>query len=144
MEIEKLIDDYTQWLRKEITVEDVGNYYEITTPFLDNSNDYIQFYVKLDGAAVFFTDDGFTLSNLNISSLSPSRKTAIKLLLGRYGVSLDGLCLTAKADARSFPQRKHMFVQAIMAVDDMFMTTRGKGSSLFMEDIQSYFFARDI
>ena len=27
MEIEKLIDDYTQWLRKEITVEDVGNYY---------------------------------------------------------------------------------------------------------------------
>lgn len=144
MEIEKLIDDYTQWLRKEITVEDVGNFYEITTPFLDNSNDYIQFYVKLDGDAVFFTDDGFTLSNLNMSSLSSSRKTALKLLLSRYGVSLDGLCLTAKADSKSFSQKKHMFVQAIMAVDDMFMTARGKGSSSFVEDLQSYFFARDI
>lgn len=53
LEIEKLIDDYTQWLRKEIIVEDVGQYYEITTSFLDNVNDYIQFYAKLDGDAVF-------------------------------------------------------------------------------------------
>ena len=41
MEIGKLIDDYNQWLRKEIIVEDVGQYYEITTSFLDNANDYI-------------------------------------------------------------------------------------------------------
>ena len=79
LEIEKLIDDYTQWLRKEIIVEDVGQYYEITTSFLDNANDYIQFYVKLDGDAVFFTDDGYSLYNLNMSSLSSSQKTAPKL-----------------------------------------------------------------
>lgn len=79
LEIGKLIDDYTQWLRKEIIVEDVGQYYEIATSFLDNANDYIQFYAKLDGDVVFFTDDGYSLCNLNMSSLSSSRKTALKL-----------------------------------------------------------------
>lgn len=100
--------------------------------------------VKEDWGAAYFTDDGFTLSNLNMSSMSSSRKTALKLLLSRYGVSLEVLCLTAKADSKSFSQKKHMFVQAIMAVDDMFMTAKGKGSSSFVEDLQSYFFARDI
>lgn len=139
MEIEKLIDDYAQWLRKEITVESVGNYYEVTTPFLDNSNDYIQFYVKIDGDEIFFTDDGFTLSNLQMTSLNSARKTNLKLVLRRYGVSLEGNSLTARADARSFPQKKHMFIQAIMAVDDMFLSSRGKSASLFVEDLQSYF-----
>ena len=48
MDIQRLIDDYTQWLRKEIQFEKVGEYYEISTPFLDSANDYIQFYVRFD------------------------------------------------------------------------------------------------
>ena len=32
MDIQKLIDEYATWLRKEITFEKVGEYYEITTP----------------------------------------------------------------------------------------------------------------
>ena len=46
MDIQKLIDDYTKWLRMEIKSEKVGEYYEISTPFLDNGNDHVQFYVR--------------------------------------------------------------------------------------------------
>ena len=53
MDIKKLIDEYTSWLNKEITFEQVGEYYEITTPYLDNANDYLQIYVKQDGNDIF-------------------------------------------------------------------------------------------
>ena len=46
MDIQKLIDNYTSWLRSEITFEKVGEYYEITTPYLDNANDHLLIYFK--------------------------------------------------------------------------------------------------
>lgn len=48
MEIKQLIDDYIHWLKKEITFEKIGEYYEITTPFLNSANDFIQIYVRID------------------------------------------------------------------------------------------------
>ena len=41
MNIQKLIDDYTSWLRSETAFDKIGEYYEITTPYLDNANDYL-------------------------------------------------------------------------------------------------------
>lgn len=57
MEIKQLIDDYIHWLKKEITFEKIGEYYEITTPFLNSTNDFIQIYVRIDKDTIFFTDD---------------------------------------------------------------------------------------
>ena len=37
MDIQGLIDEYAAWLREKITFEKFGEYYEITTPYLDNS-----------------------------------------------------------------------------------------------------------
>lgn len=48
MEIKQLIDDYIHWLKKEITFEKIGEYYEITTPFLNSANDFIQIYVRIE------------------------------------------------------------------------------------------------
>ena len=56
MEIKQLIDDYIHWLKKEITFEKIGEYYEITTPFLNSANDFIQIYVRIDKDTIFFTD----------------------------------------------------------------------------------------
>lgn len=57
MEIKQLIDDYIHWLKKEITFEKIGEYYEITTPFLNSANDFIQIYVRIDKDIIFFTYD---------------------------------------------------------------------------------------
>lgn len=46
MDIKKMIDSYTDWLNKSISFEKIGEYYEITTPYLDRFNDYLQIYVK--------------------------------------------------------------------------------------------------
>ena len=76
MDIQKLIDDYATWLKQEITFEKVGEYYEITTPYLDNANDYLQIYVRQIGDDIYFTDDSATIRNLKMEGFqfTPARK----------------------------------------------------------------------
>ena len=64
MDIQKCINDYADWLKSEITFTKMGEYFEITTPFLDSYNDYFQIYVRQDGENVHFSDDGQTLNAL--------------------------------------------------------------------------------
>ena len=146
MDIQRLIDDYTQWLRKEIKFEKIGEYYEISTPFLDSANDYIQFYVRFDGDSIHFTDDGYTINQLETNGfqLNQNRKKMLDTLLKQYGVELRGDTIISKADVRNFPQKKHLYVQAIMKIDDLFMTTRSRVHSNFTEEIQNFFYAKDI
>lgn len=146
MDIQRLIDDYTQWLRKEIQFEKVGEYYEISTPFLDSANDYIQFYVRFDGDAIHFTDDGYTINQLAMNGfqLNPNRKKLLCNLLKQYGVELQGESLISKTDVRNFPQKKHMYIQSIMKIDDLFMSARSRVHSNFTDEIQNFFIAKDI
>lgn len=146
MDIQKLIDDYTQWLRTEIKFEKIGEYYEISTPFLDSGNDHIQFYVRLDGDTIQFTDDGFTMNQLlmNGFQLNSNRKKILNNILKQYGVELLGDSIVTKANVKTFPQKKHMYIQAIMKVDDLFMTARSKSVSNFTDEIQSFFAKKDI
>lgn len=86
MDIQKCINDYADWLKSEITFTKMGEYFEITTPFLDSYNDYFQIYVRQDGENVHFSDDGQTLNSLAMSGfqLTPNRKVQLK----KYSVSI--------------------------------------------------------
>lgn len=127
MDIQKLINDYTDWLKSEITFEKIGEYYEITTPYLDNANDYLQLYVKQEDNQILFTDDSMTINNLKI-----------------YGVQLDGDELIAKVPINNFPQKKHLFIQAMLRIDDMFSLSKIRVSSLFLDGVQEFFAEKEI
>ena len=43
-----------------------------------------------------------------------------------------------------FAKKKHLFIQAILRVDDMFALSKSKTASLFTDDIQQFFDSRDI
>ena len=130
MDIQKLIDDYTSWLKSEITFDKIGEYYEITTPYLDNANDYLQIYVKQDGDNIFFTDDSATLHGLKMNGfqMTPNRKIHLQRILSQYGIKLDGDELVAKAPINNFAQKKHLFIQAMLRIDDMFAISKAKVS----------------
>ncbi len=146
MDIQKLIDDYTSWLKNEITFEKIGEYYEITTPYLDNANDYLQIYVKQEGNDIFFTDDSMTMNNLKMSGLqlTQNRKLQLQRILYQYGVQLKGDELIAKAPLNSFAQKKHLFIQAMLRIDDMFVVSKSRVSSFFLDDIQEFFLEKEI
>lgn len=141
MEIQQLISEYIEWLKNEITFEKVGEYFEITTPYLDSSNDYVQIYVREQDGEIYFTDDSYTLQNLKSFGLklTPARKQALQQILFQYGVTLKGDELTMKAPAKQFAQKKHLFLQAILRVDDMFSISKERVSSYFLDDIKDFF-----
>jgi hypothetical protein len=43
-----LIEAYITWLKQKIDYREINGYYEVTTPFVNHINDYIQFYLKRD------------------------------------------------------------------------------------------------
>ena len=71
--------------------------------------------------------------------LTSNRKKQLQSILSQYGVKLNQNELTATSHIRDFAQTKHMFVQAMIRVSDLYMTSRTKVSSLFLDDIQEYF-----
>lgn len=146
MNIQNFIDDYITWLRNEITFSQVGEYYEINTPFLDPDNDYTQFYVKMENGTVYFTDDGYTINRLEMNGfkLTPNRKKQLNQIINRYCVRLDGQELTLSAPASEVAQKKHAFIQCILHVTDLYLTVRTKTSSFFLDDIQDFFVTNDI
>ena len=146
MDIQKLIDEYALWLKRETSFEQVGEYYEITTPYLDNANDYLQIYIRQNGNDFFLTDDGATINNLKMSgfNFTSARKAHLQHILNQYGVKLNGDELNIIATANSFAQKKHLLIQAMLRVDDMFTVSKSKVSELFLDDILEFFEQREI
>ncbi|MFZ5814446.1 MAG: DUF1829 domain-containing protein [Bacillota bacterium] len=137
----QLIDSYLAWLKAKLSVKDLGGTLEITTPFLDRHNDRLQIYVKEQGADLVLTDGGYILSDLSISGVdiqSDRRRRILTSILNGFGVQLEGEALVVKAKASSFPQQKHALLQAMLSVNDMFMTARSTVVSLFLEEVQEF------
>lgn len=146
MDIKKLMDDYFAWLKSEITFDKIGEYYEITTPYLDNANDYIQLYVKQVGNEIFFSDDSAILQKLKMQGfkMTKARKEYLQGILLQYGVSLEGDELIAHVPINGFAQKKHLFIQAMLRIEDMCSFSKKKTTSLFLSDVQKFFDEREI
>ena len=149
MDIKKMIDSYTDWLNKSISFEKIGEYYEITTPYLDRFNDYLQIYVKqVDEVDVFFTDDGYIIGNLIACGMQFKKNSTKQRILERtihnYGLTLDGEAITAVSKIKDFPKKKHMMVQAMLLIDNMFELRKSNVKSLFLEDVTTFFDKHEI
>lgn len=143
-----LVDSYYKWLKENTILNSIGDYTEITTPFLDRHNDCIQIYLKkLDNENILITDDGYTLSDLEDSGFvfnTPKRKELLKNILVSYNISLNNNELTAETSIQDFPYRKHFYMQGILSINDLFVTNKPNISSLFIEDVRSLLEDNDI
>jgi hypothetical protein len=147
MDVATLIEQYWIWLRDNTHVRPIDSWYEITTPYLDRHNDLIQIYAKLEGDSFILTDDGYTISDLEMSGCAvdtPKRKQLLDTTVNGFGVRLEGKALTTSATADQFPLQKHSLVQAILAVNDLFFVARPNVRSLFVEDAQQWLDSHDV
>jgi hypothetical protein len=141
MNCQQLINSYLVWLKDRLHVEQINGACEITTPFLDRHNDRLQIYVKETVAGIRVTDDGYTLADLESSGMSldtAPRQEALSTILNSYGVRQDDGELFVECTVADFPQKKHALVQAMLRVNDMFIASRPKFTSLFIEDVQAF------
>lgn len=148
-EIHELIDQYTAWLKDKTVLRQVENvdWVEITTPYLDRHNDYLQLYAKRLNGRYVLTDDGYVIDDLVHSGCkldTPKREALLRMTLAGFGVQLNDNRLEVQASPSDFARRKHDLIQAMLAVNDMFYLAVPMVASLFYEDVVAWLDANDI
>lgn len=140
-ECQQLVESYVSWLRDRITVTDLNGVCEITTPFLDRHNDRMQIYVVPSNGALRITDDACILGDLESSGFTlstPKRQNMLHEILNGFGVETKDGELFVEASIENFPYKKHSLVQAMLAVNDMFMTAQPHVATLFLQDVAHF------
>lgn len=138
---EKLVNNYVNWLRQRIKIAEINEYCEITTPFLDRHNDSLQIYLKKEGTDLVLSDDGYTISDLNLSGFelnTEKRKKLFDSILNGFGVKNINNELVVESNYENFPQKKHNFIQAILAINDLFILSSPNVESFFREDVEKF------
>lgn len=148
-EIRQLKEQYLTWLRDEITLREIDEWLEVTAPFLDRHNDYLQIYIKRLDSGYLLTDDGYTVSDLEMCGCnldSPRRQSLLATTLRGFGVQHDENTkeLYVSAAKENFPLRKHSLLQAMLAVNDLFYLASPHIRSFFLEDVESWLEASNI
>ncbi|WP_428070688.1 DUF1829 domain-containing protein [Candidatus Avelusimicrobium alvi] len=144
----KLIEKYYSWLQDKTFLKDFGEWTEITTPFLDRHNDYIQIYLKKEGDEYILSDDGYTINDLISSGCvldSPKRRKLIDLTLNGFAIKKDDKnCLFVRSNFDTLHIKKHCLIQSILAINDLFYLAKAHVSSLFFEDVKNWLDMSDI
>lgn len=147
-ECEAIIREYLAWLRAGLSVAKVREgVCEITTPFVDRHNDSLQLYLVREHGDYLLTDDGYTLANLEMSGVdlsSPRRQRILRTILQGFGITVIEGALMIRARRADLPQHKHNLIQAMLAINDMFVLAQARVSSLFREDVERYLRANGI
>ena len=146
-EIEQLIDRYQNWLKDRTALKVVEDAVEITTPFLNRHNDYIQIYAKKDHDDIILTDQGETLEDLEMSGINISvtnRRELLKMVVNGFGVTVDRNIISVTTSLDKFPLAKHNLIQTILAVNDLFFTARTSFTNVFFEDVRSWLDRREV
>jgi hypothetical protein len=142
VECQRLISDYLKWLKEGLRVSELGKACQISTPFLDRHNDEIEIYVEKHGNGLLITDDGCTISDLAASGMSfttEKRRAHLISILNGFGVKLiEDTELQVTATPQDFPQKKHNLIQAMLAINDMFVMGEEHVLSLFKEDVAKF------
>jgi Domain of unknown function DUF1829/Domain of unknown function DUF1828 len=140
-EIRTLLDSYALWLRDKTALRSVDEWIEITAPYLDRHNDFVQIYAKRTEGGYLLTDDGRTIQDLEQGGTrlnSPKRRDLLRLAVNGFGVHLDNDRLEVRASPETFGQRKHNLIQAMLSVNDMFYLAQPLIASLFYEDVVAW------
>lgn len=140
-ECERLIADYLRWLKEGLQVSELQGSCRIATPFVDRHNDEIEIYVEKRNGGLLLTDDGYTIADLASSGMAfgtDKRKAHLTAILNGFGVRQEGDELQVHATPQDFPQKKHNLVQAMLAVNDMFVMGEEHVLSLFKEDVTKF------
>ncbi len=146
-DIQALVERYSAWLKDRTNLREVENCVEITTPYLDRHNDYLQIYAKRANGGFVLTDDGYVLDDLELSGCridSQKRQAIFRTMLNGFGVQANGQALEVKALSDNFSVRKHNLVQAMLAVNDLFYLASPTVASLFQEDVTAWLDLLDV
>lgn len=137
-DIRRQMDAYHAWLKDKSVLRQLDEWVEITTPYLDRHNDYLQIYAQPADGGYLLTDDGYTIGDLEQDGCelrSKKRQDLLQMTVNGFGVRVEDKALQVQASAENFALRKHNLIQTMLAVNDMFYLAAPRVASLFLEDV---------
>ena len=140
-DIKTLVEQYSTWLKEKTYLSEIEDCVEVTTPYLDRHNDYLQIYVKRLDDGYLLTDDGYILDDLELSGCnidSTKRRNIFNMTLNGFGVEANGNALEVKTASETFSLRKHNLVQAMLAINDLFYLASHTELSSFLEEVTNW------
>ena len=149
LDANSFIDTYLAWLKENTIVQQLKNgVIEISSPFLDRHNDYIQIYIVKDENRFKLTDDGYTINDLELCGLTfntTKRKDELNTILKSFGIEIDeNNNLYCNCSKSTFAYKKHNLIQAILAINDLFVLSQPNVASFFMQDIEQFLHDNDV
>jgi hypothetical protein len=138
---EKLVHQYIEWLRDKTSLRPVDGWIEITTPFVDRHNDYLQIYAKQENNRYILTDDSYIIEDLEQSGFNLDtikRKEILETILNGFNVQRLDNALITYATTENFSVRKHSLIQTMLAVDNLFHLASPTVAGLFYEDVAEW------
>lgn len=148
LSIETLRNNYFKWLKEALVFKEINGAIEITAPLLDRHNDHLQIFALPQKDGIKLTDDGYIIEDLIMSGCdidsSPRRKEVLNSILNGLGVQRgDNNEIFVITDQKNYPIKKHMLLQAMLSINDMFYLSRGTVQTLFWEDVYNFLFDND-
>lgn len=142
--VESYLDGYLKFLKDksfEMKVNDRVS--KLSLPFLDALDDYTEIYIIKENNEYIITDNGETLSNLEFNGVeinSHARKKIFNNIVNSYNVisNTDG-SLYIKANESNLYLKKHLLLQCIVKINDMYMLNRMNVQNIFIDDVKSFF-----
>jgi len=144
------VDNYYNWLREKTFIQKDSDtdWFLINTPFVGAFNDTIEIYAQKNGTHLRLSDNGETLSNLELQGLhfqgSKRRRAILDTILLNYGIRTENDELIVQANIDNFSQSKHNFLSAIIEINDLYVLSKHNVASIFKEDVRNYLDSQDI
>lgn len=139
--LEDLKEQYFSWLRDNYQSEQISNNIQrISTPFLDRNNDFTEIYiVKQNDGTYKITDDSYIINELEFSGFkfSPKRRETLNRILLSFNASInENNEIFTIATESDIVIKKHMLINCLIKVSDLFNLKEDTVKSLFLEDVQ--------
>lgn len=147
MNIEKFIDEYLDFLKENLTIKKLKDIHEITLPFFDRNNDALTIYVdQISEDEYRVSDDSYIINNLydNGINLSKKRLDSISSICLKLGVEVEANELLVYSKSKNLVSKVHTLAQAMLRVDDMYLTSQNRVSSYIIEDLINFFDQNEI
>jgi len=144
---EALVKEYLDWLRRGIKITETDGVCEITTPFLDRHNDHLAIYVTPQNGGYVLSDGGYVLSDLGMSGVEINTDKRTRILgttLRGYGVQQSNNELRVVARRENLARAKHNLLQAMLAVNELFVMGQEHVLSFFLEDVEAFLRAHSV
>jgi len=141
------MDEYQNWLKGKTSLREIDGWVEITTPYIDRHNDYLQIFVKKQNGGYLLTDDGYIISDLSLSGCdlnTEKRQRLLQQTLRGFGVEQSKDTLMVVSNESNFSFKKHSLLQSMLAVNDLFYMAESYITSLFYEDVVSWLEKQEI